>query len=259
VSRLFDGVDDQVQWSIGGCNLTGALTLACVIKLDAGVSWQSYLGNDHATTGSDLAMSRWSTGEIGMVRGGGAGGASKAITHSSSDGWMLIAVTKASGTTTPTFHKYPIGGSPTHTAGDSTLATFSTQATVVFGQIDGADFFKGRLFACAEFATALSNADIESLVTTFTRTNWLAKGAVGLWDENDAFATDHTGNGASRTLLTGTTDDADDPADAAGWAAGPTQAFLPDADTTTTGWTTTPLFSKINDASDATVITGPLG
>ena len=29
---------------------------------------------------------------------------------------------------------------------------------------------------------------------------------------------------------------------------------LPDADTVTTGWTTTPLFSKVNDASDATVI-----
>lgn len=29
---------------------------------------------------------------------------------------------------------------------------------------------------------------------------------------------------------------------------------LPDADITTTGWTTAPLFSKVNDASDATVI-----
>ena len=29
---------------------------------------------------------------------------------------------------------------------------------------------------------------------------------------------------------------------------------LPDADVTTTGWTATPLFSKVNDASDATVI-----
>jgi hypothetical protein len=33
------------------------------------------------------------------------------------------------------------------------------------------------------------------------------------------------------------------------------QQFRPDADTTTTGWTATPLFSKINDESDATVIT----
>ncbi len=29
---------------------------------------------------------------------------------------------------------------------------------------------------------------------------------------------------------------------------------LPDADVTTTGWTTTPLYSKVNDSSDATVI-----
>lgn len=31
--------------------------------------------------------------------------------------------------------------------------------------------------------------------------------------------------------------------------------FLPDADIVTTGWATAPLFSKINDDSDATVIT----
>lgn len=33
-----------------------------------------------------------------------------------------------------------------------------------------------------------------------------------------------------------------------------TDSCLPDADITTTGWTTAPLFSKVNDASDATVI-----
>jgi len=33
------------------------------------------------------------------------------------------------------------------------------------------------------------------------------------------------------------------------------QTVLPDADTVTTGWTTTPLYSKINDSSDATVVT----
>jgi hypothetical protein len=33
------------------------------------------------------------------------------------------------------------------------------------------------------------------------------------------------------------------------------QTILPDADTVTTGWATAPLFSKVNDASDATVIT----
>ena len=38
----------------------------------------------------------------------------------------------------------------------------------------------------------------------------------------------------------------------------PPQTIRPDADTTTTGWTATPLFSKVNDSSDATVITGTL-
>lgn len=35
----------------------------------------------------------------------------------------------------------------------------------------------------------------------------------------------------------------------------PRQTILPDADTTTTGWTTTPLWSKVNDSSDSTLIT----
>lgn len=34
------------------------------------------------------------------------------------------------------------------------------------------------------------------------------------------------------------------------------QLFLPDADLATTGWTTTPLFSKLNDSSDSTVVSG---
>lgn len=38
----------------------------------------------------------------------------------------------------------------------------------------------------------------------------------------------------------------------------PPQVLRPDADTTTTGWTDTPLYSKINDESDATVITATL-
>lgn len=37
--------------------------------------------------------------------------------------------------------------------------------------------------------------------------------------------------------------------------AGLAQILLPDADTATGGWTTAPLFSKVNDSSDATVIT----
>lgn len=43
-----------------------------------------------------------------------------------------------------------------------------------------------------------------------------------------------------------------------GWpgpATGGIQTLLPDADVTTTGWTTAPLYSKLNDGTDATIIT----
>ena len=45
-------------------------------------------------------------------------------------------------------------------------------------------------------------------------------------------------------------------ANATDWLGEPVgQTLLPDADVVTTGWTTTPLFSKLNDSTDATVIT----
>jgi hypothetical protein len=39
------------------------------------------------------------------------------------------------------------------------------------------------------------------------------------------------------------------------FAAAAAQTLLPDADLATAGWTTAPLFSKVNDSSDATIIT----
>jgi hypothetical protein len=101
-----------------------------------------------------------------------------------------------------------------------TPADPSSQAggTVRFGEIDGADFFKGRMAACALWKSALSQANKESL-QTLTRANWLSLSPDGLWDATDQFATDQTGNGATRTTLVGTTSDADDPAGWASWAA----------------------------------------
>lgn len=220
MSRRFDGTDDQVQWSIGGCNLTGAFTFACVAKFDTGVAWQGMLGNETAATGSEMAIGRHGgTGNLAVFAGGGVN-TQNAVAVSSSDGWCLYAVTKAAGTVLPRMHKHPIGGAATRANAGGNVADGATQAggKIVFGQIDGSDPFDGWLAVAAEFATALSDANVTSLATTLTRANWLSKGAVGLWDELDAFATDHTGGGASRTSLVGTTDDADDPTGWASWA-----------------------------------------
>jgi len=220
MSRLFNGTSDQVQWSIGGCDLQTGWTMVAVIKLDAGVVWQAYLSNDNALNSSLVAMGRQgSSGNLASYTGGGAN-TQAAIPHSSADGWMLVATRRAAGNgQIPRLSKYPIGGSPTHTDAGGVQDNNASQSRVVFGQINNSDFFKGRLAVAAEWNTPLTDSQINSLVTTFTRANWLSLSPAGLWDELDAFATDHTGNGAARTSLVGTADDADDPAGWTGWAA----------------------------------------
>lgn len=223
MSRLFDGIDDQIEWSIGGCSVTtGAVTLVALLKFDAGVSWQGIFGNDITATGSEVAMARHTDGRLMMYRGGGAGGsAGGSITISSADGWCIYALSKPAGTSAVTSIKHPIGGSVSTSTSAGTLGTFLAQDKVVFGHIDGADWFDGRVAALAQYHAALTSTDIQGLAGTLTRANWLSLSPVGLWDADDVFVTDHTGNGASRTSITGTAADGDDPAGWASWGAAP--------------------------------------
>lgn len=77
-----------------------------------------------------------------------------------------------------------------------------------------------------------------TLRRTWTDTTFAGAGYIGLYQQNNGggpYPTlDDFGGGS---IVAVTLDDC-----------------LSDADITTTGWTTTPLFSKVNDASDATVI-----
>lgn len=219
MSRLFDGINNQVQWAVGGSDLTGAWTFAMLIKSDAGVTWQGLLGNEHATNGSEVATGRHSAGTFSAFAGGGSN-IQQGPAYSSADGWVLLVARRPAGSLqTIRFTKYPIGGSPAHSNSASGMDNPVTQAggKIVFGQIDGADFFKGRCAVLAEWASQLSDVNVESLVTTLTRANWLSLSPTALWDELDAFATDWAGT-SSRTSLVGTTDDADDPTGWASWA-----------------------------------------
>lgn len=117
---------------------------------------------------------------------------------------------------------------------------------IVYGTTTGE--FEWRLYNTADSTTITDTASATGIATA-------AGTGTGLGDVRLGFV-----NGVPASPFTVYYDDF--AVDTAGWigpaAVGPTQAVLPDADTTTTGWTTTPLFSKINDASDATVITSTL-
>lgn len=114
-----------------------------------------------------------------------------------------------------------------------TRIEFHVIASATVGQIEA------RIYS-ADSTTAITNGTVSSPATRNTGTA-IDEVAFG----NTTFNTQAVTMWMDDLQVNGT-----------GWP-GPAsaQTLLPDADVTTTGWATAPLFSKLNDGSDATVIT----
>lgn len=229
MSRLFDGVDDNSVHTLGTSNLQYG-TIVAVLKR-SGASWASIVGNHNASAVCRVGM-MFNAGDQLCWFDDNALKYTTAITGTSAMGWILCAVTKATGTTSPRIHLYR-WDTTTWQHADNTIGTVAdrqdqTGGTIRIGVIDGADFFAGRIAAVAEKgnATPLTDGEIESLVSTFTRANWDSLGLTFLTDELDAFATDYGGT-STQSSLTGTADDADDPTGWASWAGGAATTSYP--------------------------------
>ncbi len=131
------------------------------------------------------------------------------------DGWCLVAVTKASGSATPRFHKYSFAtGQWSHENGGAAYNNSGTPATVEIGHLPGlVDYFEGSLSAVACYSGVLSDGQLEGL--TGNLSSWLALTPSAMWVLNQASTatsvTDLSGNGANQTSLTDTTVATDDP------------------------------------------------
>lgn len=229
MSRRFSGTNDAVAWSIGGASCTGAWTFAVILKLDTGVTWQGMLGTSITATGSEIGIERHGTGgDFASITGGGAGTMQSGLAISSADGWMLLAASRPSGSNQIVrYTKYPIGGSPSHSNSNATGHDNSAaQDGIYFGHTDGVDDFDGWLACAGIWTTNLNDAQMESLASTMTRANWQSTSPAFLVDELDAFSSDYAGT-STRTTLTGTTDDADDPTGWETWGGPLTGAIIP--------------------------------
>lgn len=224
MSELFNGTTGAGIWSIGACSVSGDWTIGQILKYDAGVAWQSLAGLNAANSYIATARHNGSGGKIAGYGGGGSQYSYSSVPVSSADGWALNLVRKLAGSNAPVSTLYPIGGSPTHLVQSMNGGTLGdpagAQTSVHFGEVNGSDPFKGHLAVFGAVAAYMSTANVESLVTTMTRANWVSLFA-GVWDADDSFATDRTGNGATRTSLVGTTvDAADNPAGWSLWSGG---------------------------------------
>lgn len=272
--REYDGVDDATTFS-GYASRTGPVTYAALLNRN----------DDAEFAGIVFGYTSGAVAQHGLMLLDSASGSHVAFgaTSSSSehntislipgtDDWSIVVASHPGGSGTARLHKKPlVGGSWQHQEGTSSITIASTGAsgTLRLGCAAAADFFyDGNLAVVAAWSKELSDGEVEALSVGSATQAWYdaaTSDLLFLADINQASTataiTDLSAGGLTQSAQTGTVVRTDD--DPTGWtfgvsAGGASQVILPDADTTTTGWTTTPLFSKINDASDGTVITGAL-
>lgn len=231
MSRLFDGVDDQMVYSFSSSlAASGPKTLLMVLRImnATDLAWLSFMEWENASSVDVAALGRRNNGNIYTVKGGTT---FDNIAVQDADDWVVIATTWPAASAVPRHHKDVIGGAATHTDGAGVAnSPFSDNIPTV--RLGGnADFCNMRLAAAAIFTSELSDVDIESVENAKTTQSIADLSPFWLVDDSDAFATNLITPGTGdRSSITGTADDADDPA---GWvyglgAAPPAASMPPD-------------------------------
>lgn len=217
MSRLFDGVDDQMSYTLtAGTALNDALTLLIVCKIAAANgTWLSLLEGERSTGAVGCALGRHPTGNNVYFANSVALVAAGSIT--SADAWMIVAVTRTAAAAGDV-HKLPIGGSRTTTA----LGALADGLSLASGtmRIGGNDDFANIRVAAAAFwdGTALSTTQLDGILSAGTTQSIDDLNPTWLVDDSDAFVSNLTNPGVmDRSAITGTADDADDPS---GWVYG---------------------------------------
>jgi hypothetical protein len=275
--RAFDGTSDKVTLGIGNIRTAwtnnDSLTLASIVNLTLGDGdWHNIFG---LLTSGDVNVIDLTIDADVDLRCEGTFGSGVGFTDMAS-GWQFLAVAiPGVGVLQrdPTFYRYTYAtdtwSTPITDSATMMEVTGQTAAKVEFGAYQSAsDWYQGDQHVNGFWNRALSEAELRLL--PFNLMAWYATNPAALWLLNQPVTTipirDLTGGGADETALTNTAVATTSvPSFAHGapiWlpthpGLTPPQKLRPDADTTTTGWTSTPLWSKIEEeAADGTVITG---
>jgi hypothetical protein len=216
IARLWDGNDDFLKVSVGNASsISGTYSLVALARRQS--TGASYLiANHHSSNAGKETLTINSDGSIGLSVDF-ASTTSGALTVDRTDGWVIVGVSKTSGSTVPRFHVYK-GGTWSH--GDGTGAIGNSvvplDGSIHFGQVfNGAIKSQMELAVAAEFDTALSDGDFETLEDGWQTQDWFDLSPATLWDFNQASTStpveDLMGGGADEISITGTTVISDGP------------------------------------------------
>lgn len=213
MARTFDGAADYIRTDVGACALTGAFTVVVVLRRNSNSAGYHNLltAQTAATSGSQYGLEIESNGDGNnlQIQSGSTGFRSSSFSVTTSDGWVLVAGGKASGTTTPRMHKYVYSSNTwTHENANGTAGNPSTVSggVLAFGRWEGVDDLDGDIAAAAIFDRNLADAEVEQLAHSLQ--GWLAAAPVGMWvldqQSTGTAVNDWTGGGAQQNTVNGT-------------------------------------------------------
>ncbi len=210
MARTFDGVDDRCLVAIGAMtHAFGPGTMAAIVKKSSDGTVDTIMLPGVAAS-PRYGMRFSSTNVLEYIYSSTVVSAPAGIdTCLVADGWLLVAVTKASGTVAVRFHRYEFATGVWQHANSAGTAPNSTPpaTSINFGTDHaGNNPYAGDMEITGGWNVVLSDAQIESL--PFNLSYWQLLSPKGLWLFDQASTgqkvLDVSGNGANESSLTGT-------------------------------------------------------
>jgi hypothetical protein len=236
--RNFDGTTDVIVLAIGAMSTQsiGPSTFAILVKpqenTDNGIV---SIGNAFGTGTSSFGqgkMTLWpgnsTSSGIHVGLNSSTDTTQATVLTGTADGWVIIVVTKASGTAAPRVHKRVLSSATTSRANTGTAVAnfaFAGTDTIVFGKDEFVNKYTMRLATAGFWNVAMSDAQVDALWTNLRTSDWYGHAAgapVALWDFNQTGngtpVQDLMGGGANQTTIAGTSVVSGD--DPPGWVFG---------------------------------------
>lgn len=178
--RTFDGSNDRITVAIGSIGAFGGTTIAMIMrKLTTSSGIAFYAGTTTISSG------RWNlqfSTNTPVLQCAASSLLAPSITVPPAEGWALVAVSKASGTSPARFHEFDFGTEIwTHETTVSSIANSGSPSTSGFfgASPSGGSNLAMDLRIAAFWNTILSDANVETLVTS--EDAWAELSPTALW------------------------------------------------------------------------------
>lgn len=201
MARNFDNADDTVITALGACDVLPPFTVAVLFLTGADGADQNLFTTNGG--GNRLVLYRRSSNKVSYASDDSSHSTST-FTVTTSDGWVIVAASKVSGSAAARLHRYAFGTNTwTHEDGDTAVGDHSSAAG---GQIYLSYACGSDIECTALWNYVLTDAQVETLATSWQ--HWVSLAPVGGWLFDQSLTTqnvvDWTGGGANQSSLVGT-------------------------------------------------------